>query len=382
MVVGTRPEAVKLGPVLRAGASALDLRLSVLATGQHGALLRSLGAAYAVDAPAVGAQLGTLQERVESSLRRRRPAAVLAQGDTASVLAAARAAFGCGVPFVHLEAGLRTGDVGHPFPEEPTRVEVARLATLHLAPTAGAAANLRAEGIDPARIVITGNTVVDAVRHTRASLPSDGRPPPDAPIATPKPGRRRIVLTHHRRESLPHGAEAVARAVCRVAHARPEVEVMLPMHPNPAVARALAPLRAVSSVTVLPPLSHAAFVWLLAGSVFAISDSGGLQEEAPSLGVPVLVTRVRTERPEAVAQGSAIMVGWDEAAIEAAALRWLDDPEALARARPSDNPFGDGLAGPRCVAALRNLLGLTHESPRAWRAPRASSVEVRQPALR
>ncbi len=378
VVVGTRPEAVKIGPVLRAARRASDLHLKVFATGQHGTLLRALGAGVRVEAPAVGAALDTLQHRVDGRLSARRPAAVLAQGDTASVLAAARASVSHGVPFVHLEAGLRTGDLAHPFPEEGNRVEVARLASLHLAPTSGAAANLRAEGVEAARIVVTGNTVVDAVQHTLASLPPDGSPPADA-VASLGGGRRRIVFTHHRRESLPHGAAAVARAVARIARARPAVDIVLPMHPNPCVAEALAPLRDVPNVKCLPPLSHAAFIWLLAGSAFAISDSGGLQEEAPSVGVPVLVTRRQTERPEAVALGAACVVGWDGARLEAAALRWLDDPSALGQARPNHNPFGDGFAATRCVAALRNHLGLTVQPPRPWRA---SALKVDATAMR
>ncbi len=370
VVVGTRPEAVKLAPVIRAAAGAADLEFRVMWTGQHAGLVAPHAAALGVlppDGPAQGAESSALRERVMAALGEHRPDAVLAQGDTGSVVAAAEASDEVGVPFAHLEAGLRSGSLEHPWPEESHRVRVAELATLHLAPTPRAATNLYEEGVPRHRVVVTGNTIVDAVHHTLASLPLDASPTDRLRgLETP---RTRVLFTHHRRESFPAGATEVIKAVAAFARAAPEVEIVMPAHPNPALDPLVGPLLAARNVRRLPPLDHGELLWLLRRCRFAITDSGGIQEEAPSVGVPVLVTRRTTERPEALEHGWAKLVGWQSDQIERSARRWLYDDAALRRAQPRCNPYGDGHAAPRCVQALRCLLGLSVQAPTAWTGP-------------
>jgi UDP-N-acetylglucosamine 2-epimerase (non-hydrolysing) len=373
VVVGTRPEAVKLAPLVRAASHVRDLELDVMWTGQHAGLVAPHAAGLGVEpppGPAQGAAPLALRRAVGEALRVRRPDAVVAQGDTDSVVVAAEAAHAAGVPFVHIEAGLRSGSLAHPWPEEHNRVRVATLATLHLAPTRRAARNLRAEGIDSAAIVVTGNTIVDAVEHTLASLHDA---PPSARLAPFEHARTRVLFTHHRRESFPDGAREVARAIASIADAHPGVEVVMPTHPNPALDTVVALLGQRPNIVQLPPLDHRELLWLLQRCRFAVTDSGGIQEEAPSVGVPVLVTRRATERPEAIDEGWAHLVGWERSTIEAHAQRWLTDDGAWALARPPCNPFGDGHAAARCVQALRCVLGLSSQPPAAWTGPAAAA---------
>ena len=368
VIVGTRPEAVKVAPVLRAAEAWSDLALDVVWTGQHTDLVAAHALASQPAPPvhtAVGADLGTLRERVGSALRG--PVdAVLAQGDTHSVVAAAEVAHARGIPFVHLEAGLRSGSRTDPWPEEDNRIRVARLAQLHLAPTPTAARNLEAEGVDGRQVVVVGNTVVDQAEHVLSTLPDRGAP--SARLAHLVSASPRILFTHHRRESVGAGAEAIAGAVHRLAEDHPWLEVLALRHPNPALATSMRRLEALPNVTVMPALDHRELLWVLRGCRFVITDSGGLQEEAPSVGVPVLVTRRATERPEALERGWARLVGWDADAVGAAARNWLHEAERR-RACPPTNPFGDGAAGPRCVQALRWFLGLTEHRPRGWSGP-------------
>ena len=373
VVVGTRPEAVKLAPLVRAAALVRDLTLEVVWTGQHAGLVAPHAAGLGVEppeGPAQGAALDALRAVVGSALHDHEPDAIVAQGDTDSVVAAAEVAHGAGVPFVHVEAGLRSGSLEHPWPEEHNRVRVARLGSLHLAPTARAASNLHEEGIDRAAIVVTGNTIVDAVTHTLATLDAAA---PSARLAPFESDRTRVLFTHHRRESFPDGAASVVGAIAAIADAHPEVEIVMPAHPNPALDSVVAPLSRRPNVRRLPPLDHRELLWLLRRCRFAVTDSGGIQEEAPSVGVPVLVTRRATERPEAVERGWARLVGWERQSIEADATRWLRDDPAWASSRPRCNPFGDGLAAPRCVQALRCLLGLSSQPPAAWTGPAAAA---------
>lgn len=373
IMVGTRPEAVKVAPVVRAAAAAPDLDLVVEWTGQHGELLvphaPGLGAP-APPVPALGSDAEALPLRVAHAVERHRPDALLAQGDTDSVLATARVAHDKGIPFVHLEAGLRSGCMQHPWPEESNRVRITGLSALHLAPTASAAANLREEGVGAGDIVVTGNTVVDQVEAVLASLPRNS--PTPQRLAGLR-GSPRVLFTHHRRESLPAGAEAVAAGVAAIAAAHPSVQIVMPRHPNPAVQAAQRALDGLTNVTTLPPLKHPELLWLLRSCRFAITDSGGIQEEAPSVGVPVLVTRQATERHEALERGWAQLVGWDAAQLHTHASRWLRDDCALERARPRFNPFGDGRAAPRCIQALRCWLGLSSRPPVAWVGPAAAA---------
>ncbi|MBX3025551.1 UDP-N-acetylglucosamine 2-epimerase (non-hydrolyzing) [bacterium] len=363
VVLGTRPEAIKLAPVLVALGRTATLRPRLCVTGQHREMLDQMLRLFAI-APdhdlAVmqpAQDLTELAARVLHGLRgvlaAERPAALLVEGDTTTALAAALAAFHAGVPVGHVEAGLRTGRLDQPFPEEMNRRLIAQLARWHYAPTAAAAAHLRREGIADDNILVTGNTVVDALRAIAARpLPL---PPPldDAALQ----GRRLLLVTGHRRESIGAGIAELCAALRLLADRYPDVLVVYPVHLNPAVAD---PVRAALAdhprIRLTPPLDYLGFVALLRRAHLAITDSGGVQEEAPSFAVPVLITRAATERGEALAAGTARLVGSDRQAIVAAAARLLDDPAAHAAMRARANPFGDGMAAPRIVAHLEQAL--------------------------
>ena len=357
IVVGTRPEAIKLAPVHAALAAAGRLEPVLLATSQHRELLAQALAPFGL-APAI--DLGVMApgqsptrvaalvlRRIEPHLARLRPAWTVVQGDTATAFAAAVASFYAGVPVAHVEAGLRTGDLASPFPEEFHRRAIAAAAALHLAPTARAAANLLAEGVDAARVHLTGNTVVDAVRRIAGGAGS-----------APAGGVPLVLVTMHRRESFGPGVRRVAAALRRLAaERRGRARIVYPVHPNPEIDAVMREaLGGAAGVELLPPLGYAEFLALLHQAHFAISDSGGVQEEGPTLGVPVLVLREVTERPEAVEAGWARLVGTDEEAIVAAARTLLDDPEARAAMTGGPNPFGDGRAGERIAALLADTL--------------------------
>jgi UDP-N-acetylglucosamine 2-epimerase (non-hydrolysing) len=272
------------------------------------------------------------------------------QGDTTTTLAGALAAFYRSIPLAHVEAGLRTGDMAQPFPEEMNRVVTARLAAWHFAPTQRAAEALSREGVERRRIHITGNTGIDAALYVRDALASGALAAPAWPWLD---SRKRLVLaTLHRRENFGAGSESVMRALARLA-GRGDVQVAYPVHRNPIVtglARAL--LSGVGNVVLLDPQPYAPFVDLLRRCYFIVTDSGGIQEEAPSLGKPVLVMRQKTERPEAVEAGTVKLVGTDENRILQEAARLLDDPREYARMTQVHNPYGDGQACERIARAL------------------------------
>lgn len=363
VVVGTRPEAIKLAPVLTALAASATLESRLCVSGQHREMLDQMLAVFglrpdhdlAVMQP--GQDLADLTARVLLGVRgvldAERPAAVLVQGDTTTALAGALAAFYAGVPVGHVEAGLRTGRLDQPFPEELNRRAIGLLAAWHYAPTAQAAEHLRREGVDPARVLVTGNTVVDAVQRIAAARP----PLPAAVDPALLAGRRLVLVTGHRRESFGAGLEALCAALRAIADRHPDVAIVYPVHLNPAVDRPVrAALAGQPRIALTPPLDYAGFVALLQRAHLAITDSGGVQEEAPSFGVPVLVTRAATERGEALAAGTARLVGSDRDAIATAAGALLSDPAAHAAMRAAGNPFGDGHAALRIVAHLEHAL--------------------------
>jgi UDP-N-acetylglucosamine 2-epimerase len=369
VVLGTRPEAIKLAPVVAALRAAPRLTPRVCVSGQHREMLDQMLRVFAIvpdrDLAVMrpAQDLSDVTARVLLGLRdalaAERPAAVLVQGDTTTAMAAALAAFYAGAPVGHVEAGLRTGRLDQPFPEEMNRRLVGQLATWHYAPTAQAAENLRREGVAPAQILVTGNTVVDALQTIAAQpLPL---PPPldDAALA----GRRLVLVTGHRRESFGAGLAGLCAALRALADRYPDVLVVYPVHLNPAVD---GPVRAALGghprVRLTPPLDYLGFLALLRRAHLAITDSGGVQEEAPSFGVPVLVTRTATERGEALTAGTARLVGTDCDTVVAAASALLDDPAAHAAMRAAGNPFGDGRAAARIVAHLEQAL--TAEAPR------------------
>lgn len=346
-IAGTRPEAVKLAPLI------LDLRARgqaplLVATGQHRALFGEALAGFglaadqdlALSAPTPEALVGQLVPMLAGVIRARRPARVVVQGDTSSTLAGALAARYAGVPVAHVEAGLRTG-THDPHPEEMHRRLVAQLADRHFAPTAAAAAALRAEGVQR-EIHVTGNSGIDALLMMRARLDDDAALA--AAAATPFrhiPAHRPwLVVTVHRRENQGARLDSVLAALATLAG---EAQIILPLHPSPAVAGPVqAALGGRAHVHLLPPLAYASFVALMGRAALVLTDSGGVQEEAPALGLPCLVLREVTERPEGVASGNALLVGRDTAAIAAAVRAVLGNADLRARMAIPALPYGAG----------------------------------------
>jgi UDP-N-acetylglucosamine 2-epimerase (non-hydrolysing) len=364
-VIGTRPEAIKMMPVVRALRGA-GVRQRLIATGQHRALLDQVFAAFG-ERPDQDLALMTdgqtpsdIAARVLPAIARlieaERPALILVHGDTTTAMAAALAAFHAGVPIGHVEAGLRSHDLARPFPEEFNRIAIDAVATLLFAPTEGAADNLRRESPRERTILVTGNTGIDALLHAAARL--DGGELDRAGMAI-DPGRRLILVTGHRRESFGPGFEGICAALARLAQ-RGDVEIVYPVHLNPNVRGAVkARLAGLANVRLIEPVHYAEMVALMKVAAVILTDSGGVQEEAPALGKPVLVMRDVTERPEAVALGAARLVGTDPDRIVREAEKLLDDEaEYAARSKPVF-PYGDGQAAPRIAAAVADFL--------AWR---------------
>lgn len=288
---------------------------------------------------------------LEPVLASERPDWVLVQGDTTTAAIGSIAAFYAGARVAHVEAGLRSHDPREPFPEELNRRIAAVAADLHLAPTGGAAINLLAEGVDPDAIFITGNPVIDAL-HEANGMPVE----PIAELANVPAGKRIVVVTTHRRESFGPPLERICRAVGRLVLRFPDVHVVLPAHPNPSVRVTLeSHLPRSESISVIEPLGYRAMVELLRRSTLVLTDSGGLQEEAPALAKPVLVLRDVTERQEGVDAGACRLVGTDEELILDEASELLASPDAYAEMAHAVNPYGDGGAAQRIVDALRGL---------------------------
>lgn len=359
VVLGTRPEVIKLAPVIRALEASGRARPWVVSTGQHREILEDGLAMFGI-VPDVDLRVmetdqtptavaARVLSAIEDVLAARRPDWVVVQGDTTTVLAAALAAAYACIPIAHVEAGLRSHDLSQPFPEELNRVQVSHLASLHLAPTSRARDNLVREGIAARRVVVTGNTVVDALM---AVVAAGWAPKPPHPLARIPVDRRWVLATAHRRESIGSGLEGICGALGTLAE-RSDVEVVFPVHPNPQVRCAVERhLGARRHVTLLSPPDYKGMVWLQQQSALILTDSGGIQEEAPSLGKPVLVLRDKTERPEAIEAGIARLVGTDPGSIVEATTTLLDNPAAYASMVGKANPFGDGHAAERVVEAI------------------------------
>lgn len=387
VVIGTRPEAIKLAPVIAALRADPWLRPVVLCTAQHREMvdqaLGSFGLVPDIDLNlhCRGQRLHEIAARViegiAGAIEGARPDMLVVQGDTTTTFAGALAAFYAGVPVAHVEAGLRTGDRRSPFPEEANRRLTTQLASLHLAPTESAAATLCAEHINPAAIHVTGNTVIDALL---ATVRIGG--PPDPSLADLDADRRRVlVVTAHRRESWGDGLVAIGRALARIARAEPDVVIVFPMHRNPIVREAMAQtVSGLDNVRLLEPLAYGPFVRLLARSHIVLTDSGGIQEEAPSLGKPVLVMRDTTERPEAVAAGCAKLVGSHEPTIVDAVRTLLHDEKAYAAMAKAENPYGDGNAASRVVGAISHAFGLAAR-PESFRRTHSAEGGHAHPAV-
>ncbi len=362
-VFGTRPEAIKLFPLVHALAADPRFDCRVCVSGQHRGMLDQvleiarIAPDHDLDLMQPDQTLDALTAGLLTAIGRvldaERPDWVVVQGDTATAMAGALAAYYRKIPVAHVEAGLRSGNIHHPWPEEVNRKIVGTLAALHLAPTETAAAALRRENVDPGSIHVTGNTVIDALHWVTAEIARNSTLAAGlAPLEKRFVGKRIIGLTSHRRENFGQGMEAIARAVARLA-ARPDVAVIFPVHLNPNVRAVMHErLAGLDNVALIEPLDYPHFARLLDISTLMLTDSGGVQEEAPALGKPVLVMRETTERPEGIAAGTARLVGTDADRIVAEAERLLDDPtayEAMARAH---NPFGDGKATGRIVDLL------------------------------
>jgi UDP-N-acetylglucosamine 2-epimerase (non-hydrolysing) len=381
-LMGTRPEAIKMFPVVHALRSSARYEPVVITTGQHRDLVAPILELAGIE-PDHDLEVGhpglTLNDLVKSVIERLDaycrdrfgatgaavatrgdirvggfPAAALVHGDTSSAMAAAIAAFNLRIPVGHVEAGMRTYSTLTPFPEELNRQLIARIASFHLAPTSKAEENLVREGIDYQRVFVTGNTGIDALRY---AAQQDAVFDDPAVAAAVESNDEVVVVTAHRRENWNGGLARISVAVARLAEEHPQVRFILPLHPNPLVRKELGePLAAFANVIRTEPLAYAPFARVMARASVILTDSGGIQEEAPALGVPVLVARDSTEREEGVSAGTLTLVGTDTDRIVMEAETVLKDPVAF-RINPARNPYGDGRASERIVAALEYISG-------------------------
>ncbi len=362
--VGTRPEGVKMAPVVRALRAADGFRCTLVSTGQHREMLQRALADFdlepdldlAVMQPnqTLASLSSRLFTRVDEALEELKPDWVFVQGDTTTVMVAAFAAFYRGVKVGHVEAGLRSGDMRAPFPEELNRRAAALVADLHFAPTEGAAANLRAEGASAERILVTGNTGIDALMTMVAAVRADPPALGDALDAFLARRKTFVLVTGHRRENFGEGFESICRAISALADARPDVGFLYPVHLNPRVREPVfSIIKDRPNVLLTDPKEYRSFIHLMDRAHLVLSDSGGVQEEAPSLGKPVLVMRDVTERPEGVAAGCAELVGTSESRIYERVAALLGGGAEYERMAQAQNPYGDGKASGRIVDALR-----------------------------
>lgn len=364
-IFGTRPEAIKLCPVIRRmQQSGAGLEVRVCVTAQHRGMLDQVLDCFEVrpdcdlDLMQPGQTLSEITARILTALDpvllREAPAMTVVQGDTTTTMAGAMASFYRQIPVAHVEAGLRTGDLAQPFPEEFNRLVTTRVAALHFAPTEWARRNLLAEGVPEGRIRVTGNSGIDAILEVAGAL-ERGRltaPAWDWLDLT----RKLIVVTAHRRESFGEGIERICDALAELA-ARPDVQIVYPVHRNPNVLDPVTRrLEGHPHIVLTEPLDYVAFADLMRRAYLIVTDSGGIQEEAPSLGKPVLVLRERTERPEAVEAGTVKLVGSDVGKIVAEAAWLLDDAAEYQRRSRIHNPYGDGHASERITEAIAEYL--------------------------
>jgi UDP-N-acetylglucosamine 2-epimerase (non-hydrolysing) len=379
LIFGTRPEAIKLAPVALSLKAQPGIECRLCVTAQHRQMLDQVLDVFGITPDCdlnlmqrdqtLAALTARSMEALDGYLRSERPDLVMVQGDTTTTFVAALAAFYNGIPVAHVEAGLRTGDLKAPWPEEANRVLTSRLAALHFAPTETNRQNLLAEGVCPDRIHVTGNTVIDALLlardRTRAAPPTIAGL--DARLLAEASSRRIVLITGHRRESFGEGFVTICRAIRELADRFPDVEFIYPVHLNPKVRTVVHGMLSAGhngqcglpNVHLIEPLTYLSFVALMDAATLILTDSGGVQEEAPTLGKPVLVMRDTTERPEAVEAGTVKLVGTKTDDIVDTAAGLLTDPSAYGAMARAINPYGDGKATARIVDALLRWAGLS-----------------------
>ncbi|MEV4902668.1 UDP-N-acetylglucosamine 2-epimerase (non-hydrolyzing) [Citricoccus sp. NPDC055426] len=369
-IYGTRPEAIKMAPIVRALQADDRFECFTTVTGQHREMLDQVNEIFGITPDAdlnimrPGQTLNGIMERtlagLDSLIQEQKPDAVVVQGDTTTSTAGAIAAFYLGVPVVHAEAGLRSGDLFSPFPEEANRKITSQVASLHLAPTSTSKANLLAEAVNPDDIVVTGNTVIDALLTTvEKRIPFTDPALRDLAERAATGDGKVLLVTTHRRENQGDAMRGVGRALARLAREIPGLTLVLPAHRNPVVREAVLPaLEGLDNVLVTEPLAYGEFTHLMNVADLVLTDSGGVQEEAPSLGKPVLVMRENTERPEAVTAGTVKLIGTDEERIVTESTTLLTDRTAYETMAHAVNPYGDGRAAERTAAAIAGLLGV------------------------
>ncbi|WP_413336633.1 non-hydrolyzing UDP-N-acetylglucosamine 2-epimerase [Brevibacterium sp. GP-SGM9] len=364
VVYGTRPEAIKVAPVIKALEADETLTPLVVVTAQHREMLDQVNEVFDI-VPDVDLNLmahgqtlngiaGSVITMIDAVLEEHQPDAVLVQGDTTTVMGAAIAAFNREIPVVHLEAGLRSGDINSPFPEEANRKIVSQIARIHLAPTMVSRQNLLADGVPDENIHVIGNTVIDAL-HWAVERPTEITVPEIS--ASHSEGRSVLLVTTHRRENLGENMVNIGRAMRQLATSYPELLIVWPAHKNPKVRASIAPqIEDLDNVVSIEPVEYGEFSHLIARSDIVLTDSGGIQEEAPSLGKPVLVLRENTERPEAVDAGTVKLIGTASDKIISEVSRLLDDKKAYRDMANAVNPYGDGHSAGRSVDILNDLL--------------------------
>jgi UDP-N-acetylglucosamine 2-epimerase (non-hydrolysing) len=366
-VFGTRPEAIKMAPLVRQLQATRGIDARVCVTAQHRQMLDQVLDLFEIrpdhdlDVMRPGQDLFSITCEILTSIRgvyeREQPDIVLVHGDTTTTFAASLAAFYLRIPVGHVEAGLRTGNLYSPWPEEANRKLTSALAALHFAPTTTSRDNLLRESVHADAIHVTGNTVIDALLAVRDKLAASTALRERLAVAFPflRRGARMVLITGHRRENFGDGFERICQAIATLARRHPDLDLVYPVHLNPNV---LEPVRRllsdIANVHLIEPLDYLPFVYLMTRSTLILTDSGGIQEEAPSLGKPVLVMRDTTERPEAVEAGTVRLVGTDAATIVEGVSRLLNDPDEYERMSVAHNPYGDGRACGRIIAALRN----------------------------
>lgn len=367
-VFGTRPEAIKMAPLVLKMREHDSFEVKVCVTGQHREMLDQVMGLFGIEPDFDLAIMKPRQDLTDVTtdimqgmrelFKNYRPDIILVHGDTATTLSASLAAYYQKIPIAHVEAGLRTGDLYSPWPEEANRKLTTVLAKVHFAPTETSRNNLMMEGVAPDKIFITGNTVIDALLDTVKKLESEKalRDAAAAPTRFLDPHRKIVLVTGHRRESFGNGFERICKALSQVASTHPDVQIVYPVHLNPNVREPVKRLLSnISNVHLIEPLDYLPFVYLMNQSYVILTDSGGIQEEAPSLGKPVLVMRDTTERPEAVAAGTVKLVGTETESIVSELNRLLEDQSYYELMSLSHNPYGDGHACERICAALLDL---------------------------